>query len=54
MNASIFIRAAVLAVLFSLNGAQIPNTVVELDGKTFEHDTQAASGQTTGHWCVIR
>lgn len=30
--------------------AQLPTEVVELDDARFEHDTQAASGQTTGRW----
>lgn len=28
----------------------MPARIVELTDKTFEHDTQAASGQTTGVW----
>uniref|UniRef100_A0A383W5L7 Thioredoxin domain-containing protein n=1 Tax=Tetradesmus obliquus TaxID=3088 RepID=A0A383W5L7_TETOB len=27
--------------------------VVSLSDSTFEHQTQAAAGQTTGHWCVL-
>ncbi len=33
--------------------ASFPTTVVELHDDNFEHDTQAASGQTTGTWAVL-
>ncbi|GAX75562.1 hypothetical protein CEUSTIGMA_g3005.t1 [Chlamydomonas eustigma] len=33
--------------------ASAPTEVVILTDDTFEHDTQAATGQTTGIWCVL-
>lgn len=31
----------------------VPTHVVQLTPTTFEHVTQASTGQTTGHWCVL-
>ncbi|GLI61022.1 hypothetical protein VaNZ11_003285 [Volvox africanus] len=45
-----------LAVLFTASnvlGTSYPTELVELTDSNFEHDTQAASGQTTGIWAVL-
>ncbi|KAF6260473.1 hypothetical protein COO60DRAFT_893041 [Scenedesmus sp. NREL 46B-D3] len=39
-------------VLLSSASCQ-PLEVIKLSDTNFEHQTQAASGQTTGHWCVL-
>ncbi len=44
--------AAALLLLAAVGraAAQIPDVVILLDENTFEHHTQASSGQTAGHW----
>lgn len=39
-----------LLLLTSQTAAQIPTKVIDLDDGSFEHDTQASTGQTTGFW----
>jgi hypothetical protein len=34
------------------SASQFPSTIHRLDEKTFEHDTQASTGQTTGVWLI--
>ena len=41
---AILLAAAMLALAYS--------KVVKLDDKSFEHDTQASTGSTTGDWFV--
>eukprot|EP00775_Hariotina_reticulata_P012697 gene12697-12828_t len=43
----------VLLLLAASNSFSQPVDVVKLSSQTFEHQTQAATGQTTGHWCVL-
>eukprot|EP00955_Chlamydomonas_euryale_P048588 354028-Chlamydomonas_euryale.AAC.5 len=43
--------ALLAASLLSGAAGQAPTEVIELTDATFEHDTQAATGQTTGVWC---
>ncbi|PNW82725.1 hypothetical protein CHLRE_06g291550v5 [Chlamydomonas reinhardtii] len=49
--------AVVVAVLVSVWGVahanSYPAEVIELTDATFEHDTQASTGQTTGVWAVL-
>jgi len=42
-----------LLAIVGLAAAQIPDVVIPLTNENFEHDTQAATGQTTGHWFVL-
>ncbi|KAJ1463580.1 thioredoxin-like protein [Pelagophyceae sp. CCMP2097] len=41
-----------LRAIFALALASASGAVVELHGETFEHQTQAATGMTTGKWLV--
>ncbi len=44
---------AVLCTATGVLGSSYPTEVIELTDANFEHDTQAASGQTTGVWAVL-
>ena len=46
------VAAVALLVLFAVAGAFAQGEVVTLTDDTFEHQTQASSGQTTGAWFV--
>ena len=46
------VAAVALLVLFAVAGAFAQGEVVTLTDDTFEHHTQASSGQTTGAWFV--
>ena len=46
------VAAVVLLVLIAVAGAAAQGEVVTLTDDTFEHQTQASSGQTTGAWFV--
>ncbi len=39
-----------LCIRWSATQNALPLDVIELDVKSFEHQTQAATGQTTGRW----
>ncbi|KAF8069640.1 PEX11A [Scenedesmus sp. PABB004] len=53
-RAALALALAVLGVVaLPRPGAAQPLEVVSLRADNFEHQTQAASGQTTGHWCVL-
>lgn len=41
-----------LCIRWSATQSALPLDVIELDEKSFEHQTQAATGQTTGRWWV--
>ncbi|GBG84168.1 hypothetical protein CBR_g38142 [Chara braunii] len=45
--------ALLLAESSEGNGHMPEGDLIELTDKTFEHDTQAYTGQTTGHWLVL-
>lgn len=45
------VAAATTATSSSASG--LPARVLPLTDATFEHDTQASTGQTTGHWAVL-
>jgi hypothetical protein len=45
---AVVVASVLLACLWGGVGAQ--GGAIELTGRTFEHQTQAATGQTTGHW----
>jgi hypothetical protein len=42
--------AALLLASCSRAQSMLPQDVVTLEDRTFEHYTQAATGQTTGRW----
>ena len=46
------VAAVGLLVLLAVAGAAAQGEVVTLTDATFEHQTQASSGQTTGAWFV--
>ena len=46
------VAAVALLVLLAVAGAAAQGEVVTLTDDTFEHQTQASSGQTTGAWFV--
>lgn len=48
-----FVFILVLPLLASLASASSPTEVIHLTDATFEHDTQASTGQTTGVWAVL-
>mmetsp|Transcript_20798 Transcript_20798/g.37225 ORF Transcript_20798/g.37225 Transcript_20798/m.37225 type:complete len:201 (+) Transcript_20798:160-762(+) len=43
----------ILSILFYKSFGQIPTIIIPLHDDNFEHITQAATGQTTGHWLVL-
>jgi len=54
--AAVGTAAPLLLFLLLLSGgavAQLPLNVIQLYDGDFEHATQAATGQTTGRWCVL-
>lgn len=43
-------RIGLLLLLLVLGAQSLPLEVIKLTGNTFEHQTQASTGQTTGQW----